>query len=82
MRFFGIFDFQEFLVILFKNHHFPKKFFSGVFIIACDSSALEKTRKNSKNTRKRSDHSGLSLGAEASDLQASLFLFRNRSDRA
>ena len=45
MRFFGIFDFQEFLVILFKNHHFPKKFFSGVFIIACDSSALEKTRK-------------------------------------
>ena len=49
MRFFGIFDFQEFLVILFKNHHFPKKFFSGVFIIACDSSG---TRKDSNKTRK------------------------------
>ena len=56
MRFFGIFDFQEFLVILFKNHHFPKKFFSGVFIIACDSSA---TRKNSKKTRKHEKEVGL-----------------------
>ena len=41
MRFFGIFDFQEFLVILFKNHHFPKKIFSGVdeeknFFGSCD----------------------------------------------
>ena len=53
MRFFGIFDFQEFLVILFKNHHFPKKFFSGVFIIACDSSGHSKKLVKNSKTRER-----------------------------